>query len=1005
MSTYAIKKFQSDLEQLKHFGGTTKETAIRFAFQKLLDEYARSKELLLVPEVSLKIKTGKVVTPDGTLKDILRLDHGYWESKDEGDDIDEEIQKKLAKGYPTDNIIFEDSNTVILIQHGGEVLRTSIEDEEKLHTLLAQFVNFEREEIKEFREAIEHFKQDIPKVTEAIKDIINKQGSNDAYKKAVATFHELCKTSINPDVTVDDVKEMMLQHILSADIFNTIFDEPHFHQENNIARELNKVMETFFTGTARRETLGRIKHYYDTINAAAAGIADHHEKQKFLKVVYETFYKAYNPKAADRLGIVYTPNEIVQFMIRSTDYLLHKHFGKTLDSKNVEILDPATGTGTFICDIIDYLPRHKLEYKYKNELHANEVAILPYYIANLNIEYVYKQKMGQYAEFENLCFVDTLDKSSQHFVQVELFNVSAENATRIRKQNERKISVVIGNPPYNANQMNENDNNRNREYKEIDKRIKDTYVKNSNAQKTKAYDMYARFYRWASDRIMEDGIICFISNNSFLNARTFDGFRKSIQDEFQYAYFIDLGGNIRELSGKDGIFLNEKHTIFGQAAAVGIAIGFLIKDKKRKLLPCQIQYILPCHIRATRDEKLAYINEHRFENIPFENILPDKNNNWINLSEENDWGKLAGLDQIFTLNCNSIKTNRDEWLYDFNKKKEIDKIKFFIQKFNQQVDSNKFDDNSLDYTIKWSSGLKEKLKSRQHIVFSENLLSISHWRPFVKSFFYSEKKLSDRLTDNHYKIWGAGLKLENVVFNLTDCNASKDFHLLSTNTITDYHFTGDTILIPLYRYTSSGERIDNISDWALEIFRNHYQSQISKQDIFHYIYAVLHNPVYRKKYELNLKREFPRIPLYDNFPQWCKWGEQLMDLHLNYEQATPYPLNQLDIDYDLVSILVYEKMAKAKLKADKLRGSIQLDGFTTLEGIPKQAWEYKLGNRSALEWILDQYKEKKPTDPTIAEKFNTYKFADYKEKVIDLLKRVCTISVETMKIIGQMPGE
>src|SRR5206468_832115 len=212
-----------------------------------------------------------------------------------------------------------------------------------------------------------------------------------------------------------------------------------------------------------------------------------------------------------------------------------------------------------------------------------------------------------YAEFENLCFVDTLDNTGFHWVgkQVNLFGVSAENAARIRKQNEKKISVIIGNPPYNANQMNENANNKNRVYTEIDKRIKETYIKKSTAQKTKVYDMYARFYRWASDRIMDDGIITFISNNSFLNARTFDGFRKCIQDEFQFAYFIDLGGNIRELSGKDGIFLNEKHTIFGEAAAVGIVIGFLIKDKRKKLLPSQINYIHPCDIRATRDEKLA----------------------------------------------------------------------------------------------------------------------------------------------------------------------------------------------------------------------------------------------------------------------------------------------------------------------------------------------------------------------------------------------------------------
>jgi predicted helicase len=320
MSIYAIKTYLKELEDLKHYGVSSKETAIRFAFHKLLDSYAASKDLRLVPEISLKTKSGRTVTPDGTMKDQLRLDWGYWESKDERDDINEEIKIKFAKGYPNDNIVFEDSVTAVLIQHGDEEMRVSMEDEAALDKLLNKFINYQRKEIIDFREAINKFKEDIPKVTGAIREIIDTQfitKTNTDFNAALAAFDALCKQSINPDITVDDIKEMMVQHIITADIFNTIFDEPHFHQENNIARELNKVIETFFTGATRRQTLGGIKHYYDTINAAAAGIADHHEKQKFLKVVYENFYKAYNPKAADRLGIVYTPNEIVQFMIKS----------------------------------------------------------------------------------------------------------------------------------------------------------------------------------------------------------------------------------------------------------------------------------------------------------------------------------------------------------------------------------------------------------------------------------------------------------------------------------------------------------------------------------------------------------------------------------------------------------------------------------------------------------------------------------------------------------------
>ncbi|MEJ7822832.1 MAG: type ISP restriction/modification enzyme [Chitinophagaceae bacterium] len=644
--------------------------------------------------------------------------------------------------------------------------------------------------------------------------------------------------------------------------------------------------------------------------------------------------------------------------------------------------------------------------------------------------------------------------------------VTAENAQRIKRQNERKISVVIGNPPYNANQANENDNNKNREYHEIDKRIKETYVKKSTAQKTKVYDMYARFYRWASDRIMDDGIICLISNNSFINARGFDGFRKSIQDEYQTAYIIDLGGNIRELSGKDGIFLNEKHTIFGEAAAVGIAIAFLVKDKKRRLQHCHINYIHPTDIRATRIEKIEFIQNIKFDEIPFESIQPDKNNNWINLSD-NDWDNFISIGNKDVKNNNSkeaifesfslgVATNRDEWVYDLNKEHLAGKVKFFCDAYSQDLEkwnsSNKEMqlNDFVDRRIKWTSELENYLKKNTKVTFDAKNIRKSSYRPFTKQFLYFDRIIIHRPYQNEYYF---GLK-QNFKNKLIAINTNgKEFNTLSTDLISNNHFNGDSQCLPFYRYTSTGERSDNITDWAVEQFMNQYATEekwkyitkefveydqskyssdvvtpptifsgITKENIFHYVYAVLHNPAYRKKYELNLKREFPRIPFYDNFYQWVKWGEQLMDLHINYETAAPYPLNVIarrndeaisdgNSNNEIASSQRNTKSnaprndvrtPKPKLKALKDIGVIVLDDNTELHGVPKEAWEYKLGNRSALEWILDQYKEKKPSDPTIGEKFNTYKFADYKEQVIDLLKRVCTVSVETMKIVKEM---
>ena len=998
MSIHAIKQYQSEVEKIIHFGGTKKETSIRNAFYHLLNEYAKQKGLMLVPEVTIKTAKGKNVTPDGTLKDSLRQDWGYWESKDEADIIDVEIEKKFSKGYPSDNIIFEDSQTAVLFQNGAEVQRIKMMDAEALDRILLSFISFERPEVRSFRKAIELFKQDVPKVTDTLRDMLDvEEKKNKKFVKERDKFLKLCHDSINPEITKADVREMIIQHILTEDIFNTIFDETQFHRENNIAHQLEGVINTFFTGTTKRTALSTLQHYSQAINAAAAGIADHHEKQKFLKVVYETFYKSYNPKAADRLGVVYTPNEIVKFMIESTDYLLHKHFGKFLEDKGVEILDPATGTGTFICDIIDYLRKDKLEYKYKNELHANEVAILPYYISNLNIEFTYTQKMGKYLEFENLCFVDTLDNMGFAFrgKQMDMFApFTEENSKRIHKQNTKKISVVIGNPPYNANQANENDNNKNREYPEIDKRIKDTFIKHSTAQKTKVYDMYARFYRWAFDRLDDNGIVAFVTNRSFIESRTFDGFRKTIQHEFDYAYIIDTKSDVRSNPKIAGT----THDVFGIQA--GIAIMLLVKKAtiekkpKKENEKCQIYYIALDDFWK-KEEKLQWFTENPLQKISFERIQPDKNNNWINLANS-DFESLLPLigkgKAVFSFSSLGTSTNRDQWVYDLNKDALEAKSIFFIKNYNKLLGK----DITNNVTIKWSNTLKSHFKANKSITYNKNKILTASFRPFTKQFYYSEKLMNDRLTANHYEILGKELNKKNKLIGILAGNRL-DFTLISTDLLPNLAtFSLDPARwLPLFRYDENGEQSENITDWGLNQFTKQYGKKgVDKEFIFYYIYAVLHNPVYRKKYELNLKREFPRVPFYVDFKKWSDWGKTLMDLHINYENVQPFALKDITVNGN--------ENPKCKLKADRETGIIVIDDLTTLSGIPKEAWNYKLGNRSALEWVLDQYKEKKPSDPTIAEKFNTYKFADYKEQVIDLLKRVCTVSVETMKIVNQM---
>ena len=654
-----IERYHEELTELIEFGGSDSELNIRPAFQNCLTAYCRDhrERLLLVPELAVgsgPAETG--IRPDGTVKDSLRMARGYWEAKDTHDDLDAEIQAKFNRGYPRDNILFEDSRTAVLIQNGDVAMRVDMSRPGELHRLIRRFLDYELPEIEEFRQARQQFKADLPAVLESLREAVaDAEAGNPDYQDAAALFLNLCRQTISPDVSDADVREMLLQHILTRDIFLRVFAEDQFHRENNVARQLDALESTFFTGDARREAIDRLRAYYGAIGRAADEIADHAEKQQFLKAIYEDFYQAYNPAAADRLGVVYTPNEVVDFIIRGTDHLLQKHFGRTLADDNVQILDPATGTGTFITSLINHLPADRLEYKYRNEIHANEVAILPYYIANLNIEYTYRERTGRYLEFPNLCFVDTLDNmdwqgaSGGAVTRQGAFNlggVSEENWIRVQEQNEKSISVIIGNPPYNANQQNENDNNKNREYPAIDRRISETYIAASTAQKTKQYDMYKRFIRWASDRLADDGIIGFITNRAYLETRQDDGFRQMAAREFTDIYILDLGSDVRRNPKISGT----THNVFG--IQTGVAVGFFVREQA-KLGECNIHYVRREDAELA-SAKLAYLRNTALDNVEFESIVPDAKSYWLDQSNS-DFERLAAAgqpgDQVGQISC------------------------------------------------------------------------------------------------------------------------------------------------------------------------------------------------------------------------------------------------------------------------------------------------------------------------------------------------------------------
>ena len=1005
-----IERYHRELAELIEFGGFDNEENIRAAFQNCLAAYCadHSERLVLVPE----LRSDRSNKPDGTVRDSLRMTRGLWEAKDIHDDLDREIQNKLAQGYPSDNILFEDSRTAVLFQDQQEAMRVDMTDPAALDELVRQFLNYELPEIQEFREARQQFKDDLPAVLENLRDtVVDAEASNSRYQEAAKIFLELCHQSISPAVSNDNVREMLIQHILTKDIFLRVFAEDQFHRENNVARQLDALESTFFTGNVRRQAVDRLRAYYGAIGRAADDIAEYGEKQQFLKGIYEDFYQAYNPGAADRLGVVYTPNEVVDFIIRGADWLLQKHFGKTLGDKNVNILDPATGTGTFITNLMSLLPADRLEYKYLNEIHANEVEILPYYIANLNVEYTYKELTGNYLEFPNLCFVDTLDNMDwkgasgatvQRQTALNLGGVSEENWIRVQEQNEKPISVIIGNPPYNANQQNENDNNKNRTYSTIDRRIRETYIKESTAQKTKQYDMYKRFIRWASDRLEDDGVIGFITNRAYLDTRQDDGFRQVVGQEFTDIYVLDLGSDVRRNPKISGT----THNVFG--IQTGVAIAFFVREKA-KLGQCGIHYARREDAEPAT-EKLAYLREATLDRVEFGSITPDAKSYWLDQSDsgfeellplanrETKLAKsLADEQAAFGLYSLGVVTNRDEWVHDFDVEHLGTKVRGLINSYEEvraAYGGQAVDDTLLGTTIKWTRDLKRQLRADVPNVFERSSIQPTLYRPFVaKSLYFSQ-----RFNEMQYQvpsIFPGGEPRQNIAICISGTSSSKPFQVLATDMVHSLDLLEKTQCLPLYRYSADGERFSNITEWGLRKFREHYGAEaMTAEDIFAYVYAMLHDPTYRQRYEVDLRREFPRVVFQEDFSCWAQQGRELLDLHLGFETAEPWPLERHDWDGMVPT--------RAILRADKDRGVITLDDRTSLSGVPPEAWEYQLGNRSALEWVLDQYKERKPRDPTIRERFNTYRFADHKERVIDLLGRVCSVSAFTTTIVNEL---
>lgn len=1017
----AIQNYYRKLDNLRRVAGASNEGALQQAFYSLLEAMAQEYQLIVYTQYAFKASGGASLRADGVVMDRLRLVHGWWEAKDAKDDLDKEIAAKLAQGYPKDNIIFEDTHTAVLWQDGQETLRCLVNEKEPFERLLACFFNYELPEVENFRSARAKFLTELPQVSVALRDLLTQaHQENYPFHQQAKTFLTLCQGSMGAQVKKEHLDEMLIQHILTDQIFRSVFPESRFHQENHLAIAISELENCFFRGQTRQALLKRLAPYFATIRQAAANTVTSGEKQNFLKQVYEDFYTAYNPKEADKLGMVYTPQEAVRFMIEGCDWLTQKHFAKRLLDKGLDILDPCMGTGTFIVDLLDYWrgDDHKaLAWKFRHEIHANEISILPYYIACLNIEQYYYEMMDKWVEFKGACWVNTLENwgfdLAHEGANLDLFGgITHENQIRIQTQNKQAIPVILGNPPYNANQKNENDNNKNDRTPVVDQRIKDTYLQASTAQKTKLYDPYIRFFRWASDRLGDEGVLAFITNRSYLDSKQADGLRKIFAKEFQEIWLVDLMSDVR----KNPKISGTKHNIFG--IQTGVAIAFLVRTQTDiQKIDCNIHYLsLDDFLPAV--EKRRWLTAHHLPSLAkagaFQKIKPDVKGTWLNQVQEN-WTHLlpiaskkvkAGRDDkaIFKLFSLGVVTARDEWVYDHSKFQVEKKTQALIRHYQTEqarwgeiietpADIEKF----VNRDIKWTTELTAHLVKGTPLIYQNKLITRCLYRPFIEKFLYYDKIIVHRLYQQN-RIFPIGKAVKNLVICFT-FHAQLEYPSIQvTKKLWDYGYGArDSTGLPLYTYTTDGKRHDNISDWALKQFQQHCPTKIiKKRDIFNYIYAILHDPRYLKKYALNLKAEFPRIPLHPHFKTWATIGAKLIKLHADFEQVKPYDkIERVDLKND-------KTLPQCRLKAHKKQQSIEIDSNTALKNIPASAWDYQLGNRCALEWVLDQYKEKKPKNLTLCEKFNHYHFADHKEEVIELLMKVCQISVETLKLIKEI---
>ncbi len=1009
----AIRAYYATLQQYEQHA-IRHEGAVSNPFAFLLDTCTKQINGTFIPQYPMPTVGGNRIVVDGAILDAYGLPLAYWEAKDTADDLARAVQEKQDAGYPLENILFQTPERAILYQNKQIALDLDITEPARLIAALQHLFAYVPPALDNWQTAVTDFREHVPTLATQLKALIEQRHAKDpTFKEAFANFYETCRTAINPELSKDAVEEMLIQHILTERIFRTVFDRSDFTRRNIIARDIENVSDVLMRHAMSRDAfLQPLDRFYIAIEQAATLCRDFSQKQHFLNTFYEKFFQGFSEDVADTHGIVYTPQPIVDFMVNSVEHILKTEFSRSLSDTGVHIIDPFVGTGNFIVRLMQDIQGTALEEKYRYELHCNEVMLLPYYIASLNIEQEFFHRTGTYLPFEGIALADTFELLEKE--QGELF--TRENTERVEKQKAADMFVVIGNPPYNAGQVNDSDNNRNRKYPTMDARVTDTYAKDSKAtNKNALYDPYVKAIRWASERIGEEGIVAFVTNNGYIEGLAFDGMRKHLAQDFTKIYHIDLKGNART-SGEQR--RKEGGNIFDDQIRVGVGISFFIKKREVTFKQAEVWiYAVDDYLKMREKQKL--LSEFGdYTNVPMKEITIDKKYTWLTegLQAEFDtfiplgtkaakaW-KGAAADVIFKAYSNGVATSRDAWVYNFNRDALDKNIREMIGVYNAEVDRwHRREDQRAnvndfvvydDMKIKWDRNLRQHLQRGRYAEYAKNKVRSSLYRPFIKSYLFF-----DRVLNNCVYLFPSIFptpETENRAITVSPPGTKLPFHALMLDVIPDLHITGDSQCFPFYTYNEDGtNRQENITDWALTHFRTHYQDDtITKWDIFHYTYGLLHHPDYRQKYEANLKRDLPHIPFAEDFWGFATAGAQLADFHVNYEAAPKYE----GLTYiETPGMRVDWRVEKMKLSKDKTQ--LKYNDFLTLAGTPAGAFDYRLGNRSALEWVVDQYRVKIDKRSGIVNDPNR---ADAPRYIVDLIGQVIHVSLRTVEVVRGLP--